>query len=473
MEFLKDIALPQPAEHVQLLLFMLNLVLITLLPYFGFMLGASTLSLLFRRRARSTSQRERGNRRVVDESGDPLELRFSRDLITTAVFSKSGVTFLAVIPALTLVFLLAQFLQSTPAIAASLMGFGFLALLASAILLYAYAYTFRLSGILRAVDASPGGTTEELRNAIAANEHVHGRTGRWGLICAYTASILLVGSITVVGNPQDWADMETVFDLFLSAEFWLRYGQFLAVAAGATGVGILFFFLSWQGGLADPAEAYGQLIIKTGVRLGGASLLLLPIFIVGTIALTPVQGLSGVVFGLTALSITFLFITAHMVYAYWKEGRSGYVSYAFFALGVALVLLFTKDQVAISNAVQEHAVNLASVAEKEREDLKSRLGIVAKAMSGADIYNAKCSACHMFDQKRIGPPYKEVIPKYQGKMAELVAFIMNPVKVNPAYPNMPNQGLKPAEADSIAHYLVEKVMGKPSPPSAAQPKPNP
>ena len=50
---------------------------------------------------------------------------------------------------------------------------------------------------------------------------------------------------------------------------------------------------------------------------------------------------------------------------------------------------------------------------------------------------------------------------------------MNPVKVNPAYPNMPNQGLKPAEADSIAHYLVEKVRGKPSPPSAAQPKPNP
>ena len=34
MEFLKDIALPQPAEHVHLLLFMLNLVFIVLLPYF-------------------------------------------------------------------------------------------------------------------------------------------------------------------------------------------------------------------------------------------------------------------------------------------------------------------------------------------------------------------------------------------------------------------------------------------------------
>ena len=459
MEFLNNIALPQPAEHVHLLLFMLNLVFIILLPYFGFLLGSSILSVAFRRQAHIT--------------GDALALRFSRDLISTAVFSKSGVTFLAIIPALTLVFLLAQFLQETPAIAASLMGFGFLALLAATILLYAYAYTYRISGLLLSVETATGSASKELLDAISANEHVHARTGRWGIAFAIAASLLLIGSITVVGNPRDWADIDTIFGLFLSLEFWIRYAQFLVIAAGATGIGILFFFLSWQGGITNPSEAYGQLVIKTGVRLGGLSLLLLPALIVGTIALLPLQGLSGVVFGLAGLSIAFLFLTAHMVYAFRRDGRTGYISYAFFALGVALVLLFTKDQVAISNAVQEHAVSLATVAEKEREDLKASLGIVAKAMSGLDIYNAKCSACHMFDQKKVGPPYNDVITKYRGKKAELIAFIMNPTKVNPAYPNMPNQGLKPAEADSIATFLMEKVLAKPSPPNAFQQKPNP
>jgi len=41
------------------------------------------------------------------------------------------------------------------------------------------------------------------------------------------------------------------------------------------------------------------------------------------------------------------------------------------------------------------------------------------------------------------------------------------VKVNPEYPNMPNQGLRPNEADSIATLLLTKVLG------GAQPSANP
>jgi len=37
----------------------------------------------------------------------------------------------------------------------------------------------------------------------------------------------------------------------------------------------------------------------------------------------------------------------------------------------------------------------------------------------------------------------------------LEAFIRNPVKVNPDYPQMPNPGLKPNEARALAKYLLE------------------
>jgi cytochrome c len=77
-------------------------------------------------------------------------------------------------------------------------------------------------------------------------------------------------------------------------------------------------------------------------------------------------------------------------------------------------------------------------------------------MSGEEIFNAKCSACHLFDQKKVGPPYKSVLPKYRGNKAQLVSFVLNPLKVDPSYPPMPNQGLKPTEADSIATYLLAR-----------------
>jgi len=44
----------------------------------------------------------------------------------------------------------------------------------------------------------------------------------------------------------------------------------------------------------------------------------------------------------------------------------------------------------------------------------------------------------------------------------LVDFVMNPVKKNPEYPSMPNQGLKPNEAKAVAEYIL-KVYSENSP----------
>ncbi|MHB8905306.1 MAG: c-type cytochrome, partial [Melioribacteraceae bacterium] len=80
---------------------------------------------------------------------------------------------------------------------------------------------------------------------------------------------------------------------------------------------------------------------------------------------------------------------------------------------------------------------------------------VSTPISGADIYNGRCIACHNFDKKVVGPPYNSTLPKYEGKRDLLVKFILNPIKVNPDYPAMPNQGLKPKEAEAIADYLLK------------------
>jgi cytochrome c len=440
MDFLKDAALPQSTEHFRLLLFVLNVVYVVFLPYLGFLLGCGWAA--FRH---DSSGRKTGN---------PLVVRFARDLTDTAVFSKSGLLFLVVIPSLSSVFLYAQLLQGTPAIAAGLMGFGFLALLAAVVLLGVYRYTFTLDGIF--ADALGEHPENDLASYVQKNTQMHLKAGRYGVVALSVGAILTVGASTVAGNPTLWLSIGSVLDLLLSLDFWMRLLLFGALSLGATGVGVLFLFLSWQGGLRGVEGEYGDLVRKFGIRVSVVALISLPLLILGSLALMPPETLSGTLFFLVGLGLMFLLLTAQFLYAFHRDGASRYTAYAFFAFALALTLLFTKDQLAIGNATRVQAARLALMYDKDAEDLRARLGIAFIALSGQEIYDAKCSACHLFDQKKVGPPYKTVIPKYQGKKPQLIAFILNPLKVDPAYPNMPNQGLKPAEADSIATFLLGK-----------------
>jgi len=48
----------------------------------------------------------------------------------------------------------------------------------------------------------------------------------------------------------------------------------------------------------------------------------------------------------------------------------------------------------------------------------------AAAQEGADLLKAKgCLGCHDFDKKKVGPAFKDVAAKNQGKEKELVAKI--------------------------------------------------
>jgi cytochrome c len=454
MDFLKTLALPQPAEHFQLLLFITNLIFIVLLPYFGFLLGSSGLALYHERKGR--------------RNGSAMEIRFANDLIDIAMFSKSGAAFLGILPALALVFIFIQLLQSTEAIAAGLMTFGFLFFLASAVLLYAYKYTFRVGTILDSLTGNSAGTPGVFPDVAAyagSNSAVHQKTGRWGFALLLISSFLITGAVTIAMDPSLWGSVETVFDLLLLPVFYTRYLYMLAVAVGASGIGALFFLFTWQGGVVKPDPGYVAFVRRIAYRLSAISLLAQPILIIATVALMPPAALTAVVFALSGLGLLLLFLAGHFVYAHARDGRPTYVSLAAFALGLALIAVFSKDQVGVRSATKAHAMNLAIAADREVDELKAKLGVAAPAMKGEDIYNAKCSACHLFDAKKVGPPYNLVIPKYAGKKAQLVAFVLNPVKVDPAYPNMPNQGLKPAEADSIATYLLNKILGgiEPSP----------
>jgi cytochrome c len=455
MDLIKESALPPSLEHFRLLLFMLNLVYVVFLPYLGFLLGTSVLSLVYRRRG--------------ERDHNLLSLQFARDAIDIGLNNKTVVTFLGLVPALSLIFIYAQLFQSTPAISVSLAGYAFLALLASAILLYSYRYSAGLTRLLSSyhdlLQKSPDDPDGREIAEFAVRTEGTGRTsGRYGLLLLCVAVALTLGALTVASKPDAWRNIDTALALLLSVDFYAKMLQFLSLAAGSTGIGILFFQLEWEGGRGNPNPEYRAFVRKICITLGFVSILIQPLLLVVNVMLLSPAALSGALLGISGVSILLFFLTVNLLYAAMKEERPGYISYAFYVLGVALVLVFTTDQMAIGNATRLQSARLAVLHENATEALKASLGLGAPAARGEDIYNGRCSACHLFDQKKVGPAYRDVIPKYAGKKPQLIAFVLNPLKVNPAFPPMPNPGLRPAEADSIATFLLNKFTA----PQAAQ-----
>ena len=451
MEFLKTAALPQPAEHVQLLLLMMNVALVALIPYLGFMLGTALLSAICGRRGRST--------------GDEPLATFAGVVGSIAAPSKSIVAFLAIIPSLSVVFFLAELLQGTPSIAPGLMGFGCLFLIGGSTLYLVSAFLHRQSRLLRGYQESlergqgPGGS-HSLGEELASAEQGEERARIYGILCLAIASVLVVGAIAVAGDPDSWPRISDVFDLILFGSFGVRYLEFLGIAGAITGIGVVYLVPRKE---REPDEPeIGELARRVGTRISTWALVLLPVVMLGSVAVLPAAALSGSVFGTTGLGLILFFAAAHFLYALKRESRPVYATYAFCALAFGMVAVVSRDQLAIRSATGEHAAQLGSAAERDVDELKARLGVVVvKAMTGQEIYDAKCSACHLFDTKKIGPAYKDVVPKYFGRKAQMIAFVMNPVKVDPAFPSMPNQGLRPAEADSIVSFLLAKFGPNP------------
>ena len=446
MEFLKDISIPQSLEHFHLLVLISILSSIVFIPYVCFVLGSSFLSLWFY------------HKRRLHENA--VFLKLAHELIDIVLYNKSLITFLAILPGLSLVLSYAQILRGTSSLGVSLEGFGFLFLLAGMILLYIYKYTFRVQEMFGSYQQllkkqRHRKSQETVTVSHEINAYTNFRAGKYGVFFLFISIILYAAAISVASNPATW-DNDSVFSLFLSLDVWLKVIELLLVSMGMTGIGLLFFSFVWES-RKEHTEEYATFVRRLGTRLGVVGLLMLPVFVLFNVAAVSDAALSGTIYSITSTVVILFFLAAHFIYGYHKSPQPVALTVGVALFLLATLLLVATDTVALGTATSKNAALLASNHDKAMEELKINMGVASVTFTGEDIYTARCFACHLFDQKKVGPPYFKTIPKYEGKKAELVAFILNPIKVDPAYPPMPNQGLRPAEADSIASYIIRKV----------------
>ena len=146
-----------------------------------------------------------------------------------------------------------------------------------------------------------------------------------------------------------------------------------------------------------------------------------------------------------------------------RNNNNTYIKYSFTAFIIVIFLFSFKDKSALSSSNLKHIVVLNKEYEIHKQEQLASLGLGEVKVNGSEIYNGRCTACHKAEDSPTAPAHKGIIGKYLAQSdpkAALIKFILSPVKVNPNWPPMPNQGLNPKEAEAIVDYMIEKFGGK-------------
>ncbi len=247
----------------------------------------------------------------------------------------------------------------------------------------------------------------------------------------------------------------SISTFLFSPKVVLRVILFIIGGLLLSSLGYAFFRFSADrlpGGESSIGEsAFTKKVVSRALVFG----LFFPFFLFLLYSITPISSVSFQYYILVIVSVLVLLLALTFAYFAFKDFNLRFARISFYIAIVSYLLFFGSESTlfAVSNKVQEFRIIKDYQAYEER--LLASAGRVVGKINGEEIYKAKCIACHQFDTKLVGPPHKEVLKKYENRQGDMVKFILNPIKVDPNYPPMPNQGLKPKEAEAVVKYMFE------------------
>lgn len=442
MDFLDKLILPQSAEHIKLLHYIITLVLSLFIPFISIIFGGTFLSIYYGKRFRKNS--------------DLNYQKLSRDIIEYVTVNNGVGVILGLVPLLTSILLFAQIVHTAKIDTVSLIAIAFIFVTVAFVMIYTYRHSLAVSFVFNSVDSKKiqdKSAEEEFAKLKNSSSHLSLKYGRLGLVFLFIGIWFFIAGITSVELFTSW-NYSSIFTALAAPKVLLNLLIFICFAFSLTAAAILFIYLYWKEDKENDSLHYKEFVKNKLSKLGLQFAIPLPLLIAINLLSLSDKNLSGSVFVYSLIAILLIFLSYHFFFMLKVKNEYKFSALIFFVLILASVSLIIKDQKAISNATKYHSLVLSTEYDKVLAELKGE-GKVA-AISGKEIYDVRCASCHKFNQKLVGPAHFDVLPKYVGKEAQLVAFIRNPVKVNPAFPPMPNPGLKPQEAEAVAKYLLDE-----------------
>lgn len=439
MEIIDKIVLPQSAHHLILLKYILILTFILFIPYASLLFGSLILSVFYKLKSQ--------------KAANSFYEKLSVDLIDLITFNKGIAVTLGVVPLLSAAFCYAQLLHLSNLLVVQYLLITTLLFIAALIFVYTYKHSLHLKRIFETADNKIGlEFKEELNNYKNIAEKTFHKSSYLGLIFLLISIYLFVSSVEFTQAPEKWNNNNNLFELLFSLDSFVSFILFLLFSFGFTSSFLIFKYSKLL--VENNSKSYENFVVNLSLNIGLISTIILPVMVIISVLLKSKYALSYNVFGFTVLALAAILFLSILFYLMYKKREFKYNAATIYLFIFAVAFLIIKDQSAFSISSKKHFEELALNYEQYKKNLLEQTGLLKETVSGEDIFNSKCIACHQFDRKVVGPPYNEVLPKYEGKFQDLVNFILNPTKVNPDYPPMPNQGLKPKEAEAVANYIM-------------------
>ncbi|MHB1686157.1 MAG: c-type cytochrome [Ignavibacteriaceae bacterium] len=443
MDFLNKLVIPLSPEHIMLLHYILMLIFSLFIPFVGILLSGTFFSLYFK------------NRGVKENNHDYA--RFSKEIMEIVTINKSMGIVLGILTLLTSILIFIQLLSVGQGSAITYLSGSFLLLIIGLVLIYTYCYSLKFTEIFDAIKSFHS-EDKSIDDEISALHHssrrLSSRSGMYGFIFLFISVWLFVAG-TTIPTYSDSFSARNILSMLLSWMVISRFIQILFISGAFTGATLLFVFFYWDGGKKFLSEEYKIFVRSFSIRLTFTSIIILPLFLLINLVILPNNSLSGAVFFYSCLALVLIFLAYHYLYVMIRNQNIKYSLHVFVAVIIVIVSMVVRDQLAFANANEIQTVEMGA---KYAEVMQKLTGAgTAPKISGEDIYKNICSSCHSFDHKVVGPPYKQTLPKYNGSVDKLVAFILHPTQNNPGYPPMPNPGLKPDEARAVATYILKEV----------------
>jgi cytochrome c len=441
MDFLSQHVIAPTGQHLKLLEFLAVVTYTMHLPYIALVIGSTMVAMWL-----TFSDHEIPNPRFA---------RLAEDLIKTVLGRRVPMLVLGVLPLLALPFIYGQYFVGLP-----LAPIKYIALPIPGIILGLSLLAFYRGSFANRRE----------------NFNLHMGLGTFGLALLIGSYFVLMSSVTRLQDPEKWFRLTNLALLLLNWNVIWKFLFFLHLALAVTGAGILFFLFRWPGPRAVAELEYVTFARRFGAGLGLAFSFAIPVF-----NLFYVFTSADVVFD----SITYLLATAVtfvcmlIAYAFLGSLRSPTPRYAattFTLFVIVFALSGSFDLRAMANANREYARVLDQAAEKGRLEREAQIEAAvttAGPVTGRDIYSTMCMQCHRMNERLVGPPFAERLPRYAGNLDALKGFIAHPVQVTEEYSPMPHPPLSPAQVDSVATYLLDQFEAQSRGQAAPEPAPTP
>ncbi len=460
MNFLDKLVIPESSEHLTLLRYLLVLVTIFFVTYASIALIASTFSVIFDRSAR--------------KNGIKHYSKFAQDLADLAAPSKGFVYAMAVLPLVTAILIYAQLLYGMNVGITSYLFYSAIFYFVGFYFLYGYKRSLHLNSIFTTFQSLSSSKGSEVQSDVVKDVDVYERAtaaltkygGRRSAILFWIGTWIFVGATRLAFTPERWSDSSLISVLFSVDTIWSLV-SYAVTALVITSAAVLFFFFKWEKGIAVSAdESYRTFVKKHVLPVGIIAVAVEPILILFVIQNLPQSGISNLTFAAACIGMFIALLVLLLFYSMLRDSQVNLGSYAFASVVVLVFVWAARDEIAFHYATRDQNQVLGQRYETMLASLNPNTA--QPVTSGEDIYNGRCSACHRFDIKLVGPPYNQTLPNFVGKMDSLEDFIMNPRQVVPGYPPMPSQGLKPAEVQAVAEYIMGVYLKSHPPKGQAQ-----